>query len=391
MKIALEADADLASRWRQLWDDNPAGVSINGTHGKSDQQRRRSPASAAAPSDINPTMPPDPGQARVVPKDPLTPPPERRACPMPAEARLTLDELLDVRWSVVAGLHRRATRGLASAAWSSAWPGMALLRACRRCASANLCLALGPGSRASPTTRALAILLDERFALNAALLVHGAAGQLRRRSGDGRLQAERLATTDQWLLDRFDSGRCRPRRAAAAAPAPAPGVVACAPRSAAEVRVLDAAFRHEYRLRADSKAKVSRTRRRSSQCVAATHPAPPRLTVLTRFAGAPWIWLRLQLRCVHGHRGLGRLRRCAGSVPGRSPPLTDDGGARARLGACVRAPPRAPAALCSSRLLAKTCGRSPETWLVRGRAAGRLRSPPPCSCTTRAKCLGGRA
>lgn len=224
---------------------------------------------------------------------------------MSADARPTLDELLDRRWAPLAariGDRRQAL--LHSVAEKTARHAFADgVQAMR---FANLCLALGPGFESRPDHEwALAILLDERLAPWVKLhqLVVHAAAALRRRGGDGPAQADALAASDQWLLDRFD------------APLPPPGarplrhppqrlVRAACDLEAAELRLLDGAFRHEYRLQSGQWQRVP-VEGPAPLRIGAQQPAPPRVTVLTRPAGAADP-ARLQLRCVmHGRCGPG--------------------------------------------------------------------------------------
>lgn len=224
---------------------------------------------------------------------------------MPADARLTLDELLDLRWSPLAArLGDRREALLTTVAEQAARHGFA--EGVQAMRFANLCMALGPGFEAKADHEwALAILLDERLAPWVKLhqLVVQGAGALRRRGGEGRALAERLAASDQWVLDRFDP------------PAPPPGArplrrppkrlerVPC-DLEAAEIRLLDGGFRHEYRLQSGQWQRVA-VEAPAPLRIEARHPAPPRVTVLTRPAGSPDA-ARMQLRCVmHGHCGLG--------------------------------------------------------------------------------------
>jgi hypothetical protein len=170
---------------------------------------------------------------------------------------------------------------------------------------ANLCLALGPGFETRPDNEwALAILINEQLDPWVKLhqLVLQAAANLRRRGGDGDAQAQRLLDNDLLLLDRFDvppqpgpdpwrDGPQRLRR------------VAC-DFEAAELRLLDTAFRQEYRLLGGQWQRVA-VDAPTPVRIDAQHAAPQRLTVLTRMAGesSP---VRVQLRTVHhGRCGLG--------------------------------------------------------------------------------------
>lgn len=170
---------------------------------------------------------------------------------------------------------------------------------------ANLCLALGPGFETRPEHEwALAILINEQLDPWVKLhqLVLQAAASLRRRGGDGEAQAQRLLDNDLLLLDRFD-----------VAPQPGPDPWRDGPQAlrrvacdfeAAELRLLDTAFRQEYRLLGDQWQRVA-VDAPSPVRIDAQHAAPQRITVLTRMVGevSP---VRVQVRTVHhGRCGLG--------------------------------------------------------------------------------------
>jgi hypothetical protein len=171
---------------------------------------------------------------------------------------------------------------------------------------ANLCMALGPGFETrSENEWALAILIDDGLDPWVKLhqLVMQAADALRRRGGDGEALAQRLLDNDQAVLDRFDKPAPRPGSRLRQRQAVRLRRTAC-DLEAAEIRLLDTGFRQEYRLKEGHWTRVA-VDAPSPVRIDAQHPAPERVTVLTRVEGeeAP---LRLQVRTIyHAKCGLG--------------------------------------------------------------------------------------
>lgn len=217
----------------------------------------------------------------------------------------SLDDFLQERWqSLAARVGDRRAALLQTIADKSVQHGFA--EAVQAARFANLCMALGPGFETRAENEwALAILIDEHLAPWVKLhqLVTQAADALKRRGGDSPALAQRLLDNDLLLLNRFDG------------PAPPPGArlrvrqaqrlrrTAC-DLEAAEIRLLDAAFRHEYRLQQGQWTRVA-VELPAPVRIDAQHPPPERITVLARAEGEDGP-LRVQVRTVyHGRCGLG--------------------------------------------------------------------------------------
>lgn len=256
---------------------------------------------------------------------------------MADQAPFELDTFMKERWPAVAQrLGERASALLQSIDEKTQQRGFAAgVEAAR---FANLCLALGPGFETRPENEwALAILLNDKLAGWARLhqLVVQAAATLRRRGGDAEAQGQLLLDNDKLLLDRFDIApppadtdlwRDVPQRLRR---------VAC-DFEAAELRLLDTGFRQEYR-RQDGQWQRVAVEGPAPMRIDAQHPAPERVTVLTRIAGedAP---VRLQVRIVHhGRCGLG-LHPSVTLLSGRNAEARRDEAARAPVWP-VSAPP----------------------------------------------------
>ena len=224
---------------------------------------------------------------------------------MAEPAPFSLDDFLQQRWEPLAARvgERRAAllqtidektvqRGFA--------PGVQAAR------FANLCMALGPGFETRPENEwALAILLDERLSPWVKLhqLVHKADATLRRRGGDGIALAQRLRDNDLRVLDGFDPPPQAPIPRALVRPPSRLQRVAC-DLEAAELRLLDTGFRQEYRQQGGLWQRVP-VDAPTPLRIDAQHPAPERISLLTRVDGdaAP---VRLQVRTVyHARCGLG--------------------------------------------------------------------------------------
>jgi hypothetical protein len=177
----------------------------------------------------------------------------------------------------------------------------------------NLCCALGPGfEQRAENEWALAILVDSRLKSWVRLhqLMLRARQELRRRGGD--LAA--LERTDAALLDQLDAQQRD------ADPDAAPLARVACDIEAVELRVLDTAFRHEYRLQDGQWQRVPLGEAPAPVRIGAQWPAPQVLAILTQAEGdGPGA--RLQVRqAIHGgcaggrhpalqwldHRGLNR-------------------------------------------------------------------------------------
>lgn len=214
----------------------------------------------------------------------------------------SLDDFLQQRWRTVAERagERRAAL-LQSIAEKTEQRGFGEGAPAAR--FANLCLALGPGFETRPENEwALAILLNEALEPWVRLhqLVVQAVAHLQRRGSEGRALADRLHHNDGWLLDQFEPAQTVRRRV------PALRRSAC-DLEAVELRLLDSGFRHEYRRVVGQPGQWQRVAVEVPAPVRinAQHPAPERVTVLTRSEadGAP---VRVQLRTAHhAHCALG--------------------------------------------------------------------------------------
>lgn len=240
----------------------------------------------------------------------------------------SLDDFMQQRWQALASrLGDRRTALLQSIDEKSAQHGFA--NGLQGARFANLCLALGPGFETRADNEwALAILLNDKLDLWVKLhqLVVQAAANLRRRGADGDAQAQRLLDNDSVLLDRFDEPQRppggRPRR----------GLAHRLRRSAcdleaAEVRLLDTAFRQEYRLQGGQWQRMA-VQPPTPVRVDAQHPAPDRITVLTRAAGDAEP-VRLQVRTVYHARCELGLHPAVTWQGGREPEHWKDEAARA--------------------------------------------------------------
>ena len=227
---------------------------------------------------------------------------------MPMPAPFVADEFLERHWSAIS-----SRLGERRAAFLELVDGRARERGfdagVMAARFANLCFAFGPGFETRPENEwALAILLDERLLPWVKLhqLVAQGAAELQRRGGDATALAAQLQAADGKLVDVFDAIAKPPPDAVRVVPPDA----RIRPRlacdiEAAELRILDSAWRQEYHL------TQGQWLRRPVDTVAplridANHPPPERFTVLTRTVGdeAP---CRVQVRQVqHGRCGLGQ-------------------------------------------------------------------------------------
>jgi hypothetical protein len=249
----------------------------------------------------------------------------------------SLDDFMQQRWQALASrLGERRSALLQSIEEKTGQLGFSAgLQAAR---FANLCLALGPGFETRPENEwALAILLNDKLEgwVKLHQLVLLAATALRRRGGEAEAQAQLLLDNDRVVLDRFDvPARPTGRRPQREQPTRLRRV-AC-DFEAAELRLLDTGFRQEYRLQGGQWQRVA-VEGPAPVRIDAQHPAPERITVLTRIAGeeAP---VRLQVRTVHhGRCGLG-LHPSVTLLSGRDVEARRDEAARAPVWP-VSAPP----------------------------------------------------
>jgi hypothetical protein len=167
---------------------------------------------------------------------------------------------------------------------------------------ANLCMALGPGFETRPENEwALAVLVNDELDPWVKLhqLVAQAVRMLRRRGGDSEALAGRLQDNDQWVLDRFDAPAAPEGARIRRNPPPRLRRSAC-DLEAAEVRLLDTAFRHEYRLQGGEWLRVAADMPAPVR-IDAQHPAPERISVLTQTDGATGP-VRVQVRPVYHSR-----------------------------------------------------------------------------------------